>query len=494
MKWLWIAQEIMVHSVLPKFDMHIYTSELTLSELKTAFEEYCIPLDLHPRLPHSDMTMNKLLSRNIRLYIEQLEQGVISMDIFLKLPTWTGTVVSRGDPILKDQHPELMVTPPLAVGVKIPELTAFQKNLEKPNSKIVAARKRKEKQNLAKAEAKRDSAGDNEGPKKKQKVQKHHESIQSGLEEILSVIPLHQATSEVAKEPTPSTDVAKDTSHVEKEVVDLSGNTRVPTPPVATAQPSPHTEHHDTYENAAFDGHKDEPVNNRYVPNWGLCNNLRVCTFRACRELVSHLATLAKDEFVGNLLNVEVVSRAYQTLGLSLQRSNQNNEGLTQKLTLLDNAHSECPSREKELLDRAVQGLARAVEEDDYLKPLFQAGTGDVDSTESAYAKQRGLKANLERERDEWMVTASNQVEKIHSLEKDLEPKTQQLKVAKEKIGGKVVDSYGLPMSELLKVSPDAPFFVDREAASSAAAEDAAQQPPSSPPKILADTPFGTTT
>ncbi|GKD85784.1 hypothetical protein Tco_1356938 [Tanacetum coccineum] len=61
--------------VLPKFDMHIYTSELTLSELKTAFEEYCIPLDLHPRLPHSDMTMNKLLSRNIRLYIEQLEQG-----------------------------------------------------------------------------------------------------------------------------------------------------------------------------------------------------------------------------------------------------------------------------------------------------------------------------------------------------------------------------------------------------------------------------------
>ncbi|GKC39176.1 hypothetical protein Tco_1051560, partial [Tanacetum coccineum] len=230
------------------------------------------------------------------------------MDIFLKLPTWTGTVVSRGDPILKDQHPELMVTPPLAVGVKIPELTAFQKNLEKPNSKIVAARKRKEKQNLAKAEAKRDSAGDNEGPKKKQKVQKHHESIQSGLEEILSVIPLHQATSEVAKEPTPSTDVAKDTSHVEKEVVDLSGNTRVPTPPVATAQPSPHTEHHDTYENAAFD------------------------------DLMNH----------GDANLVEL-----EHLRLSLQRSNQDNEGLTQKLTLLDSAHSECPSREKELLDRA---------------------------------------------------------------------------------------------------------------------------------------------
>nr|GEV52355.1 hypothetical protein [Tanacetum cinerariifolium] len=61
--------------VLPKFDMYIYTPELTSSELTTAIEEYGIPMDLHPRLPFLGMTMNRLPSRYIRLYIEQLDQG-----------------------------------------------------------------------------------------------------------------------------------------------------------------------------------------------------------------------------------------------------------------------------------------------------------------------------------------------------------------------------------------------------------------------------------
>ncbi|GJX52335.1 hypothetical protein Tco_0280704 [Tanacetum coccineum] len=57
-------------------------------------------------------------------------------------------------------------------------------------------------------------------------------------------------------------------------------------------------------------------------------------------------------------------------------------------------AIAECSLKPVHSREKPVQGLARAVEEDDYLKPLFQAGTGDVDSTESAYAKQRGLKAS----------------------------------------------------------------------------------------------------
>ncbi|GJW45167.1 hypothetical protein Tco_0073966 [Tanacetum coccineum] len=46
---------------------------------------------------------------------------------------------------------------------------------------------------------------------------------------------------------------------------------------------------------------------------------------------------------------------------------------------------AECSLKPVHSREKPVQGLARAVEEDDYLKPLFQA---DVDSTESAYAKQ----------------------------------------------------------------------------------------------------------
>ncbi|GJW27364.1 hypothetical protein Tco_0041175 [Tanacetum coccineum] len=56
---------------------------------------------------------------------------------------------------------------------------------------------------------------------------------------------------------------------------------------------------------SSHQGHEGEPMNNRYVPNWGHRNDLRVCTFRAYREMVSHLATPTEDEFIGNLSNVE---------------------------------------------------------------------------------------------------------------------------------------------------------------------------------------------
>nr|GEZ47793.1 hypothetical protein [Tanacetum cinerariifolium] len=48
--------------VFPKFDMHVYTSELTSSELEAIVVDYLIPIDLHPRLPPSRMTMVKLPS------------------------------------------------------------------------------------------------------------------------------------------------------------------------------------------------------------------------------------------------------------------------------------------------------------------------------------------------------------------------------------------------------------------------------------------------
>nr|GEX56993.1 transposase (putative), gypsy type [Tanacetum cinerariifolium] len=38
--------------------------------------------------------------------IKDQDKNVISMDTFLKLPTWTGTIVSKGDPIPEDQRPK----------------------------------------------------------------------------------------------------------------------------------------------------------------------------------------------------------------------------------------------------------------------------------------------------------------------------------------------------------------------------------------------------
>ncbi|GJT88514.1 hypothetical protein Tco_1070231 [Tanacetum coccineum] len=213
--------------VLPKFDMHVYTSILSSKEFKEAITKYCIPVDLHPHLPPPDLTMNKLPPKYIGLYIEQLEQGGLRVPFstfFLAVIKHFGVHVSQGigfrsrirlvvvrrsalrrslslkgwkkkfflidlraildampwrhtdtdlrddfpthynendaarlaefvvplrppprhmlygDPIPQDQRPKIRTTPPLAVGEPIP------KNLEKPNSKIVAAREKKDHQ------------------------------------------------------------------------------------------------------------------------------------------------------------------------------------------------------------------------------------------------------------------------------------------------------------------------------------------------------------
>ncbi|GKA40795.1 hypothetical protein Tco_0733388 [Tanacetum coccineum] len=244
--------------VMPKFDMHTYTSTLTSKELKDAITEYCILMDLHPRLPPSGLTMDKLPSRYIGIYIEHLEQGglrisfsafflavikhfgvhvsqlvpmgvnqlckqghwfsfenktggrskkcfkevtsslkgwkknfflidrravpdvmpwrhsdtdvrddfpnnyneehaerlatpidsegqVISMDDFLQLLEWNGTIVSKTKELVpENQRPHPHVTLPLVEGEQIPEKSPAQKAVEKPNSNITAAREKKD--------------------------------------------------------------------------------------------------------------------------------------------------------------------------------------------------------------------------------------------------------------------------------------------------------------------------------------------------------------
>ncbi|GJS67909.1 hypothetical protein Tco_0682474 [Tanacetum coccineum] len=46
--------------IVPKFDMHTFTSSMTKDEVSALAEEYAIPLDLHPRFPSPNVTMDKL--------------------------------------------------------------------------------------------------------------------------------------------------------------------------------------------------------------------------------------------------------------------------------------------------------------------------------------------------------------------------------------------------------------------------------------------------
>ncbi|GJY27245.1 hypothetical protein Tco_0401971 [Tanacetum coccineum] len=77
-------------AVVPKFDMHVYTSVLTSDEVKNLVAEYAIPLDLHPCVPPSGLTMNRLPNDKICIYDQYLElSGVrVPFSTFLLSGHW----------------------------------------------------------------------------------------------------------------------------------------------------------------------------------------------------------------------------------------------------------------------------------------------------------------------------------------------------------------------------------------------------------------------
>ncbi|GKB03412.1 hypothetical protein Tco_0831555 [Tanacetum coccineum] len=215
-------------------------------------------------------------------------------------------------------------------------------------------------------------------------------------------------------------DTAGNATDFEKEVVDLSAH-------------SFHSTHHEDT--------KEDVIDHQFVPNWRLCADLCICTFRAYKELVSHLATPAEEKFWGSLSNVEVVSRVYQSdahlVELDCLRTMHANNGLSKKFTLLENVNLTCSERERELMD--------------------------------------GLK-DMEKERDGGRQTTSEQVALVAELaqaEMDTVVRTLYMSVEYQKslatpvslcftagwLGGLslVVDSYRLQVDALMKVSPDIP-------------------------------------
>nr|GEW94788.1 zinc finger BED domain-containing protein RICESLEEPER 2-like [Tanacetum cinerariifolium] len=154
----------------------------------------------------------------------------------------------------------------------------------------------------------------------------------------------------------------------------------------------------------------------RYILNWGLRDDLCNCSYRACEEMISHLATPPENEVLNSLTNYEVLRRTYQSdvqleelnrLRSNCVRGRQFNEGLSKNLVLLESAHGQCSDRERDLSDR--------------------------------------LK-DMKREQDEWRQTSSDQVEKIKKLERDLGPKSKQLSDAEERVRRGVPKSLVIPI------------------------------------------------
>ncbi|GKC52270.1 hypothetical protein Tco_1075015, partial [Tanacetum coccineum] len=563
--------------VFPKFDMRFYTSILTSEELKEAITDYCIPTDLHPRLPPMGLTMNKLPSKYIGIYIEQLEQGgcnpTLSLfRVFYKLHWFSFENKTGGrskkcykevtsslkgwkkkfflidrraipdampwrhiDTNLRDDFPthynenddarlaEFVVPfrppprhllyvcglnmtyrhPKLAYNIKdkdgnVITMDAFlkllvwtepvksptQKNLEKPNSKIDAVREKKDQWNLAKAQAKCAEEEGSNAPRKKRRVPKNKEPDRSGSERTLSPTPLHHVASKNVEEPVTiaSNDTAGNATNVEREVVDLSGNTRVTTPSAIVNQPSPRPEHHDTHEHTASDAHsfhsshhgdtEEGIADRRFVPNWGLRDDLRICTFRACKELISYLATPAEEEFLGNLSNVEVISRAYKLLGqcvLSqgelLKRHEQLNHDYVDLCNRI-NAHLWELDRLRTGLQREMQ-VERIRSLEETLKPKSRQLVTAEEQVKVLEGEKAALVAELyQAETDRHKLVREfipDVVKKLHTsveYQKSLaapEAKHRELFTMQYSYIHKVADCYRLPVDAPMKVSPDVP-------------------------------------
>ncbi|GKD27123.1 hypothetical protein Tco_1233337, partial [Tanacetum coccineum] len=169
----------------------------------------------------------------------------------------------------------------------------------KPNAKIAAAREKKDKLNAAKTTTKHAGEEDSAAPRRK-RVWKNQEIDNSGSEGTISITPLRQASPKpieegVSSAPKATTGtVARETHPVntEKEVLELSENTRLPTPPVINVtQPSSQARTGPSPDGVAFSNansihsiHQEEggsSVEHQFVPEWGLRDDMRVEKIKA---------------------------------------------------------------------------------------------------------------------------------------------------------------------------------------------------------------------
>ncbi|GJU88699.1 hypothetical protein Tco_1301122 [Tanacetum coccineum] len=120
------------YAVVPKFDMHTYTSVLTTDEVKNLAEEYAIPLDLHPRAPPSGLTMNNLPTNKI----------AASMSQFLKFPLSGGVRVGKGPALEANEAIVQHTTQPLPIGTPIPKTTEYERVVEHEDKRVMAAKRK----------------------------------------------------------------------------------------------------------------------------------------------------------------------------------------------------------------------------------------------------------------------------------------------------------------------------------------------------------------
>ncbi|GKC61747.1 hypothetical protein Tco_1089345, partial [Tanacetum coccineum] len=134
-------------AVVPKFDMHVYTSVLTSDKVKNLVSEYVIPLNLHPCVPPTGLTMNRLPVDKIACGAPsgfKDGEGTVatSMSQFLKFLLAGGVCVGKGIALVADEVIPQHTTQHFPSGSQIPEKSDHQKVVEYENERGLAAKRK----------------------------------------------------------------------------------------------------------------------------------------------------------------------------------------------------------------------------------------------------------------------------------------------------------------------------------------------------------------
>ncbi|GJR74431.1 hypothetical protein Tco_0086796 [Tanacetum coccineum] len=358
-------------TMLPKFDMPSYESEMTSKDVKSLALQHRIPLELHPVALTKGWTMDQLRAIPDAMVWRHHdsdfndpvpEDGFQASDVLLlterviglqPVPSgllFYGGLATTWDfpgfcPIFKDTEGndriEQHTVRPLPIDQTIPEKTAHQKEVEVEDPKIVAARERKARVTAKKRERRHQGGDGGEGSRpatKRKKTSARRDGAgaseaTSSPEPIRTINPNKPSTavaetaeSREDRSPHESPQGLADHSvhnysdaHQGDEGVgtlqlEASGRaiTHIDTEVV---QPTPSPQ--DTFHSNVEVG-KPSKRSSLYVPDWSIPQRCHLDTPMWCRELMTHLAPPAAQEESNALNNPMALERAYSDLYNSL--------------------------------------------------------------------------------------------------------------------------------------------------------------------------------
>ncbi|GJZ89708.1 hypothetical protein Tco_0661490 [Tanacetum coccineum] len=131
-----------------------------------------------------------------------------------------------------------------------------------------------------------------------------------------AIAPIHQSI------PKPLYETAElKGKEVETSIVNLSDLTREATPSLMVRTPkekfiqvdnqtkNANVSDAHSYHSVHKEENDEDADDHCYIPTWGLRSDLRISSYRACKEMISHLATPPKKEVLSSLTNYECSER-----------------------------------------------------------------------------------------------------------------------------------------------------------------------------------------